>query len=141
MKELDKNILFKSLKLISQFNEHVDSISSGREFIKIHQRNILTLKEIANERNSTFILSLIDLYPSIVENEVDHFISKEKKERSFISFVAGKVIGGIVDLIKNKGVSTAMINSKLIEIKTINEKLSNIAQDPLYEALYLKTMD
>ncbi|MBL0685319.1 hypothetical protein [Aquimarina mytili] len=141
MKKDHKEILIKSLQLISQFNGNVDLISNGREFVKIHERNILTLKEIANERNSTFMSSLIDKYPSIFENEIDHFITKEKKETSLISFAAGKLIGGIVDLIKNKGISTRMIKSKLDEIKLLNEKLSKIAEDPIYEQLYKKTKE
>ncbi len=141
MNDSEKKILIKSLVLISQFNGNVDLISNGKEFVKIHERNILTLKAVAQERNSKFILNLIDKYPSILENEIDHFISKEKKERSLLSFAAGKLIGGIVDLIKNKGVSTGMIKSKLDEIKSLNEKLSKIAEDPVYEELYQKTME
>lgn len=141
MSDSDKKILIKSLELISQFNENVNLISNGREFIKIHERNILALKEIASERNSKFILNLIDKYPSILENEINHFISKRKEGKSLVSFVAGPLIGGIVDLVKNKGVSTRTIKNKLNEIKSLSEKLSKITEDAIYEQLYQKTME
>lgn len=140
MNDSEKNILIKSLELIAQFIGNIHLISNGKEFVKIHERNILTLKQVAQERNSKFILDIIDQYPKILANEVDHFISKEKKETSLISFAAGKLVGGIVDLIKNKGVSIGMIRNKLSEIKSLNEKLSKITEDPVYEELYQKTM-
>lgn len=46
MDDSNKEILIKSLELISQFYVNVDLISNGREFVKIHERNILNLKEI-----------------------------------------------------------------------------------------------
>jgi len=134
----DTDILKKSLNLISRFSDDVNLIPNSDEFIKIHNRNIESIKEIARERNSKFIISLIDQYPNINSGEIKQFISDEKKEVSLMTVTAGRLIGGIVKLIKNKGVSSSAIKKKMIDIKNLNEKLSKIAEDPIFEELYNK---
>ncbi len=134
-------LLIKSLNLLAQFYENVDLVTYGNEYISIHERNVKALTSLAKERDSQFILELTSNFPPLTAAEVDHFKAKTKKEHSLLTVAAGGFIGGIANLIKNKGNSTGMIKKKLKQFQTLNEKLAKIVEDPIYEELYLATKE
>ena len=139
MNERDTTILIKSLTVIASFPESIHSINSPNEYIAIHQRNIKMLTELAQERQSEFIQTLIKEYPIVTVNELELYISTQKKEKSLLSMATGTFISSIVNLVKNKGVSFNDIKNKVQQIATLNEKLIKIVEDPIFEEIYLKT--
>lgn len=136
MNESNKNVLLKSLNVISNFPENVHLVNSPNEFLEIHNRNLKMLSELCLERKSDFIQNLINKYPNLSITELELYISNQKKEKSLLSVVAGGLIDTIFNLVKSKGVSLTQIKSKLDEIKSINNKMSKIVEEPIFEELY-----
>jgi hypothetical protein len=136
MDESNKNVLIKSLNVISNFTENVHLVNSPNEFLEIHNRNLKMLSELCLERKSDFIQNLINKYPTLSITELELYISNQKKEKSLLSVAAGGIIDSIFNLVKNKGVSLTQIKSKLDEIKFINNKMTKIVEDPIFEELY-----
>jgi|TARA_R110000764_G_scaffold206271_2_gene291609 hypothetical protein len=136
MDESNKNVLIKSLNVISNFTENVHLVNSPNEFLEIHNRNLKMLSELSLERKSDFIQNLINKYPTLSITELELYISNQKKEKSLLSVAAGGIIDSIFNLVKNKGVSLTQIKSKLDEIKFINNKMTKIVEDPIFEELY-----
>lgn len=136
MNESNKNVLLKSLNVISNFPENVHLVNSPNEFLEIHNRNLKMLSELCLERKSDFIQNLINKYPNLSITELELYISNQKKEKSLLSVVAGGLIDTIFNLVKSKGVSLTQIESKLDEIKSINNKMSKIVEEPIFEELY-----
>ncbi len=133
MKEID--ILIKSLKMIASFSDNFEMVNSALEYLKIHHRNISMLEELAAERNSVFIKKKIEEYPAISKTEIEHYISKERKDRSLLSATGGIIIDGIYSLIRNKGLSTSQIRQKIKRIKSLNETLIKVVDNPYLEEL------
>ncbi|WP_339836928.1 hypothetical protein [uncultured Flavobacterium sp.] len=140
MNESDKNILIKSLNAICNFPKNIHLVNSPNEFLEIHNRNVKMLTELGQERKSDFIQTLINEYPTITLNELEKYISNQKKEKSLLSVVTGDFISSLFNLIKNKGVSFSQIKNKLNAISVLNEKLIKIVEDPIFEEIYIKTM-
>ncbi len=141
MNESEKDILRKSLLLIAGFSKDINSVGTPSEFLKIHTRNLSMLTEIAKKRDSDFMRDRIREYPKINESEIEYYITSEKKEKSLLNTMVGPIFDGIYNLIKNKGVSLNAIENKLNKINSLNEKMEKVVQDPIYEDLYLKTME
>ena len=131
------NILKKSLIFIKDFPKTVN-ISSGNEYLKIHNRCIESLKKLAQERNSEYILNKIEDYEGISNAEIDEYVKWKKKDVSVADIVAGKLIGGIIRLFKNKGNTRGQIQQKLVRISEINENLVNVIENPYIERLMNK---
>ena len=127
-------ILKKSLIFIKDFPKTVN-ISSGNEYLKIHNRSIETLKELAQERKSDYILKKVADYETISNVEIDEFVKWKKKDVSIADIIGGKLIGGIIRLFKNKGNTRSQIQQKLVRISEINENLVNVIENPYIEKL------
>lgn len=140
MKESDLNILQKSLKMIAEFPDRVETITTAKEFMNIHNRNLKMLSDLGMERNSKFIKQKIAEYPSLSETEIELYSAKQKKERSLLSVVGGVVIDSVYNLIKSKGTTLPQIKRKLYTIKSLNDKMQKVVEDPIYEELYERTM-
>lgn len=136
MNESNKSVLLKSLNVISNFPENVHLVNSPTEFLEIHNRNLKMLSELGFERKSDFIQKLINKYPNLSVLELELYISNQKKEKSLLSIVAGGLIDSIINLIKNKGISFTQVKNKLNETKLLNDKMSKIIEDPIFEELY-----
>lgn len=139
MRETDLNILQKSLKLIADFPDRVDSINSANEFLNIHNRNLKMLADLGIERQSDFIKNQIAEYPTISVVEIEQYIAKQKKEWSLFRVVGGEVLDVVYNLMKTSGTTITEIKGKLNKIKNLNEKFQKIVEDPIYEELYKKT--
>ncbi|WP_130736236.1 hypothetical protein [Flavobacterium sp. J27] len=138
-KAIDTTILIKSLQVISNFGTNIHSINSSKEFLEIHNRNIAMLTELALERNSEFIKNQITQYPVLNLNELDLYISTEKKEKNLLSLAVGDVVTSLFNFIKNKGVSLSETKNKLKTVATINEKMIKVVEDPIFEEVYIQT--
>lgn len=136
MKETDIDILTKSLKMIASFSDNCAMVNSASEYLKIHSRNISMLEELAILRKSHFIKRKIEEYPDISKTEIEHYIAKERKDRSLLSITGGIIIDNIYNLIKNKGLSTSQIKHKLKQVQSINETLLKVVENPYLEKLY-----
>jgi len=99
-KELE--ILKKSLIFIKDFPKTMN-ISSGDEYLKIHNRNIETLKKLAQERKSGYILKKIADYEAVSNVEIDEFVKWKRKDISLVAFAAGRFFGWLINLLKTKG--------------------------------------
>lgn len=141
MRESEIQILKKSLNVIIDFYERVEMVNSSTEFLEIHNRNIKMLSDLGLERQSIFIKKCVDDYPKLRAPEVELFISRQRKERSFLWFVGGRRVGFIYDLIKTRGVLLSQVKKKITKIKELNLKMYKVVENPIFEELYLKTMD
>ena len=131
-KELE--MLKKSLVFIKDFPKTIN-ISSGDEYLKIHNRNIDTLKELAQERNSDYILKKIADYEVISNVEIDEFVKWKRNDVSLFDIVAGRLIGFIISLFKTKGNTKSQIQQKLVRISETNENLLKVIENPGLEEL------
>jgi len=131
-KELE--ILKKSLIFIKDFPKTMN-ISSGDEYLKIHNRNIETLKKLAQERKSGYILKKIADYEAVSNVEIDEFVKWKRKDVSLVAFATGRFIGWLINLLKTKGNTGSQIEQKLIRISEINENLLKVVENPGLEEL------
>ena len=131
-KELE--MLKKSLVFIKDFPKTIN-ISSGDEYLKIHNRNIDTLKELAQERNSDYILKKIAEYEAISNVEIDEFVKWKRNDVSLFDVAVGRLIGFIISLFKTKGNTKSQIQQKLVRISETNENLLNVIENPGLEEL------
>lgn len=139
MRESDVDILKKSLTIIIGFEERVDLVNSASEFLEIHNRNIQMLKDLGVERQSAFIKKNIGDYPSFRVSEIELFIFRKRKERSFLWFVGGRRVGFVYDLIRTRGVLLSQIKKKVAKIKSINQRMYKVVENPIFEEVYEKT--
>ncbi|PZD76902.1 hypothetical protein [Mesonia sp. K7] len=140
MKNTKTIILRKSLFLITNMIENIESLHNVDEFLKIHGRNLKMLAVLAEERNSDFIQKKILEYPSITKTELEYYIADVKGEKSLLTVVAGPVVGFLVNIISTKGKSLGVIKNKLKTIKEINVMMDRVVEDPIFEEVYLKTI-
>ncbi|MCL5246923.1 hypothetical protein M4I21_13960 [Cellulophaga sp. 20_2_10] len=138
MRESEIQILKKSLNVIIDFYERVEMVNSSSEFLEIHNRNIKMLADLGFERQSIFIKKCIGDYPTLRVSEIELFISRQRKERSFLWFVGGRRVGFIHDLIKTRGVLLSQIKKKISKIKELNIKLYKVVENPIFEEVYEK---
>ncbi|PKB44891.1 hypothetical protein AX016_3123 [Cellulophaga sp. RHA19] len=139
MRESDVDILKKSLNIIIGFEERVDLVNSASEFLEIHNRNIQMLKDLGVERQSVFIKKNISDYPKFRVSEIELFIFKKRKEKSFMWFVGGRRVGFVYDLIKTRGIIFSQIKKKVAKIKDINQRMYKVVENPIFEEVYEKT--
>lgn len=131
------NILLKSLWFIKDFPQRVD-LTSGQEFLTIHNRNVETLKKLSYEKNSEIISKKLEEYDEISKSEIDEYIRWKRKDDSILSLAGGKIVDGIFQFFKKKGNTRGQIKQKLIKISEINEILINIIENPYLEKLMTK---
>ncbi|ADY30187.1 hypothetical protein [Cellulophaga lytica] len=139
MRESDLDILKKSLTIIIGFEERVDLVNSASEFLEIHNRNIQMLKDLGVERQSDFIKKNISDYPKLRVSEIELFIFRKRKEKSFLWFVGGRRLGFVYDLIRTRGVLLSQIKKKVAKIKDINQRMYKVVENPIFEEVYQKT--
>lgn len=139
MRESDVDILKKSLTIIIGFEERVDLVNSASEFLEIHNRNIQMLKDLSVERQSDFIKKNISDYPKFRVSEIELFIFRKRKEKSFLWFVGGRRVGFVYDLIRTRGVLLSQIKKKVAKIKDINQRMYKVLENPIFEEVYEKT--
>lgn len=139
MRESDLDILKKSLTIIIGFEERVDLVNSASEFLEIHNRNIQMLKDLGVERQSDFIKKNISDYPKLRVSEIELFIFRKRKEKSFLWFVGGRRLGFVYDLIRTRGVLLSQIKKKVAKIKDINQRMYKVVENPIFEEVYEKT--
>lgn len=139
MRESDVDILKKSLTIIIGFEERVDLVNSASEFLEIHNRNIQMLKDLGVERQSDFIKKNISDYPKFRVSEIELFIFRKRKEKSFLWFVGGRRVGFVYDLIRTRGVLLSQIKKKVAKIKDINQRMYKVVENPIFEEVYEKT--
>lgn len=139
MRESDLDILKKSLTIIIGFEERVDLVNSASEFLEIHNRNIQMLKDLGVERQSDFIKKNISDYPKLRASEIELFIFRKRKEKSFLWFVGGRRLGFVYDLIRTRGVLLSQIKKKVAKIKDISQRMYKVVENPIFEEVYQKT--
>lgn len=139
MRESEIQILKKSLTIIIGFEERVDLVNSASEFLEIHNRNIQMLKDLNVERQSDFIKKNISDYPKFRVSEIELFIFRKRKEKSFLWFVGGRRVGFVYDLIRTRGVLLSQIKKKVAKIKDINQRMYKVVENPIFEEVYEKT--
>ncbi|MDO6854129.1 hypothetical protein Q4599_11115 [Cellulophaga lytica] len=139
MRESDLDILKKSLTIIIGFEERVDLVNSASEFLEIHNRNIQMLKDLGVERQSDFIKKNISDYPKLRVSEIELFIFRKRKEKSFLWFVGGRRLGFVYDLIRTRGVLLSQIKKKVAKIKDISQRMYKVVENPIFEEVYEKT--
>ncbi|SNQ43356.1 hypothetical protein IZU89_12195 [Cellulophaga lytica] len=139
MRESDLDILKKSLTIIIGFEERVDLVNSASEFLEIHNRNIQMLKDLGVERQSDFIKKNISDYPKLRVSEIELFIFRKRKEKSFLWFVGGRRLGFVYDLIRTRGVLLSQIKKKVAKIKDISQRMYKVVENPIFEEVYQKT--
>lgn len=139
MRESEIQILKKSLTIIIGFEERVDLVNSASKFLEIHNRNIQMLKDLSVERQSDFIKKNISDYPKFRVSEIELFIFRKRKEKSFLWFVGGRRVGFVYDLIRTRGVLLSQIKKKVAKIKDINQRMYKVVENPIFEEVYEKT--
>lgn len=139
MRESDLDILKKSLTIIIGFEERVDLVNSASEFLEIHDRNIQMLKDLGVERQSDFIKKNISDYPKLRVSEIELFIFRKRKEKSFLWFVGGRRLGFVYNLIRTRGVLLSQIKKKVAKIKDISQRMYKVVENPIFEEVYQKT--
>ncbi|EWH10952.1 hypothetical protein KLA_16125 [Cellulophaga geojensis KL-A] len=139
MRGSDLDILKKSLTIIIGFEERVDLVNSASEFLEIHNRNIQMLKDLGVERQSDFIKKNISGYPKLRVSEIELFIFRKRKEKSFLWFVGGRRLGFVYDLIRTRGVLLSQIKKKVAKIKDISQRMYKVVENPIFEEVYEKT--
>lgn len=139
MRGSDLDILKKSLTIIIGFEERVDLVNSASEFLEIHNRNIQILKDLGVERQSDFIKKNISDYPKLRVSEIELFIFRKRKEKSFLWFVGGRRLGFVYNLIRTRGVLLSQIKKKVAKIKDISQRMYKVVENPIFEEVYQKT--
>lgn len=134
VEQRELNILKKSILVLNKFTENVDSVNSGNEFLTIYNRNLETIRKIAEERNSGFLKNRLNQYPKITFEEVDDYI--KKKEVSFIYMVFGSLVDSIIRTIKTKGNSPNVIKTKIYKIQELNNDIFKVIENPYLEEIY-----
>lgn len=107
--ERELNILKKSILLINSFEDNVNNINSGKEFIFIHNRNLETIEKIATVRNSEYLAARLAEYIKIQKNEV-----------SLLNFLLVFLFGifiGLYYLLFERFLKTGKITGKQIKSK------------------------
>ncbi|MCV6630039.1 MAG: hypothetical protein OIF50_09285 [Flavobacteriaceae bacterium] len=140
MDESNKNILKKSLLVLSEFPKNVFVVANGSDYLKIHKRNMYMLYSIARERDSNFMRSLLSAYPSIQKSEVDYFIANSNGQINRKKNIIHPIIHDILGFFSADGLDFNSVNDRLLEIASLNEKMENIVRDPIYEEVYRKSM-
>lgn len=136
MRGSDLDILKKSLTIIIGFEERVDLVNSASEFLEIHNRNIQILKDLGVERQSDFIKKNISDYPKLRVSEIELFIFRKRKEKSFLWFVGGRRLGFVYNLIRTRGVLLSQIKKKVAKIKDISQRMYKVVENPIFEEVY-----
>ena len=131
LSEQEITILKKSLAFISYFPKSLNT--TPNEYLKIHERNIETLSKLSDERKTSFFLDEIKKYDNISLSEIQEYIKWKKKDVGFVDLVFGKILSGLVGIIKNKGNTRNEIERKLNQISEINIKLKNAIENPYLE--------
>lgn len=131
-------ILVYSLELTGNFSERVDSINSSEEFLKIHKRNIDSLINLSKERETDYFILKIAEYPDFSEIELDEFIKARRKDKSLFSVVGGHLtsfIEFVYKTAKTRGNNLGNTENKLKLLKSINESIIYVVQNPGFEEL------
>ncbi|MBE8724244.1 hypothetical protein [Flavobacterium hungaricum] len=136
-------ILKKSIALMQDFKENIHSINSGHEFVTIHNRNIETVKKIAYERKSQYLLKRIEEYPKITVSEINEYIKIKKNEISLLAFVMTVLFGFVMALyftlferfLRTGKISRKQIKIKIIKIIEINKYILEVIENPYMEKL------
>jgi hypothetical protein len=140
VEERDLNILKKSIQMLNAFSKKIESVNSGREFIAIHNRNLITIQKIANERNSEYLNKKLKEYPKLNAQEIDDYIRTNKKEVSFLIFVFTYfwyfIVDRLVRMIKTKGSTPEMIKAKILKVEKVNTEILNVIENPYLEEVY-----
>lgn len=134
--EKEIHILKKSIFLIYEFKHNVHNINSGQEFITIHNRNIKAIKQIANERNSKYLIMKLDQYPKVSVAHINEYIKINRNDVSLLVFNFGYKFNFIERFIKTGCIFTSQINSKILQITDINKKIWEVIENPYLENLY-----
>ncbi len=112
-------ILKKTLLVVKMFPETL-SLTTGKEYLELHHRNLKNLKELANSGSRGAFEKMIQNFPEISEGELHFFLKRSKKELSNFELLAGNYLGWILKLIRTKGNSFETIERKLNLIGDIN---------------------
>jgi hypothetical protein len=131
-------ILIYSLELIGNFSEQVESINSSEEFLKIHKRNIDSLINLSKERETDYFKQKVAEYPNFSEIELEEFIKAKRNDKSLFSAIGGHFLS-FIELIykaaKTRGNSLGYTENKLKQLKSINDSIIYVVQNPGFEEL------
>lgn len=130
-------ILLYSLEMIGNFSKDVGSIRSGSEFLVMHNRNIESILEFSRIRTSDYFANKVEEYPSFTENELDEYI-KEKNSNGLLLIIGGWLIALfalIYKTAKTGGKNLGATKNKLEVVKSINENLKYVIENPGFEEL------
>lgn len=144
--EREIDILKKSILLINSFEDNVNNINSGKEFIFIHNRNLETIEKIATDRNSEYLTTRLDEYPNITAAQIDEYIKIQKNEFSLLNFLLVFLFGIFIGLyyilferfLKTGKITGKQIKSKVSTIIEVNTYILEVIENPYMEKLRLK---
>ncbi len=136
-------ILKKSIALMHDFKENIHTINSGQEFVIMHKRNIETIKKVAYERKSEYLMKKLEEYPTVTVSEINEYIKIKKNEFSLLAFLLTFLFGFVVALyyilferfLKTGKISKKQIKIKVIEIIEINKYVLEVIENPYMEKL------